>query len=413
MTYGPGGPRSYFYEPLDIDLDRTTDDQLDAYAQREENGHRAPPQEEPLEPLPFTSVASWHGTPIPERRWTVLNRVPAANVTLMSGDGGVGKTILALHLCAAVALGRDWLGSMPECGPAMAFCCEDDDGELHRRVALVADHYGVSLAEMPDFHWCSMAGDEALLATPNKNGIIQPTKLFTRLREAALDIKPKFIVLDNSADIFGGSENDRAQVRQFITILRGLAMAANAGVLLTSHPSLTGISSGSGLSGSTGWNNNVRSRMYFRKVTTEKDEEPDPDVRNPGDHEGQLRPRRRNRRAPLAERPVPAGRRHRHTRQAGRRPGSRQPVPRTPRPLHAAGPQRLRPADRQHVRANPVLDRPREEGKAPGLGGRHGPAIRRQQDQGRALRPTVPTGLEDRAVLKCVPHQEGPSLLAF
>jgi RecA-family ATPase len=278
-AYGPGGPRSYFYEPPEIDLNRVTDDQLDAYAQRQENSHQAPPRDEPPAPLPFTSVASWHGTPIPEREWTVLNRVPAANVTLMSGDGGVGKTILALHLCAAVALGRDWLGSMPECGPAMAFCCEDDDGELHRRVALVADHYGVSFADMPDFHWCSMAGDEALLATPNKNGIIQPTKLFTRLREAALDIKPKFIVLDNSADIFGGSENDRAQVRQFITILRGLAMAANAGVLLTSHPSLTGISSGSGLSGSTGWNNNVRSRMYFRKVTTEKDEEPDPDLR--------------------------------------------------------------------------------------------------------------------------------------
>jgi AAA domain len=51
--------------------------------------------------LPFTSVATWHGTVVPEREWTVLNRVPAKNVTLMSGDGGVGKTILALHLCAA------------------------------------------------------------------------------------------------------------------------------------------------------------------------------------------------------------------------------------------------------------------------------------------------------------------------
>jgi RecA-family ATPase len=239
------------------------------------------PEKKPDEvaPLPFTSIASWHGMPVPERRWTVLNRVPAKNVTLMSGDGGVGKTILALHLCAAIALGRDWLGSMPQPGPAMGLFCEDDDGELHRRIALIADYYGVSLAEMPDLHVRSMAGDEALLATPDKNGIIKPTDLFIRLQKTALDIRPRLIVIDNSADVFGGNENDRAQVRQFITVLRGLAMTADAGVLLTSHPSLTGISSGSGLSGSTGWNNNVRSRMYFKKVAGEKDDEPDPDAR--------------------------------------------------------------------------------------------------------------------------------------
>lgn len=124
-----------------------------------------------------------------------------------------------------------------------------------------------------------MAGEDALLATPDNKGIIKPTELFIRLQKTALQIKPKLIVIDNSADVFGGNENDRSQVRQFITILRGLAITAETAVLLTSHPSLTGINSGSGLSGSTGWNNNVRSRMYFRKMTTDKGEEPDPDLR--------------------------------------------------------------------------------------------------------------------------------------
>jgi RecA-family ATPase len=54
---------------------------------------------------------------------------------------------------------------------------------------------------------------------------------------------------------------------------------SGAAVLLTSHPSLTGMSSGSGLSVSTAWNASVRSRMYFKRATTEKDEEPDPDLR--------------------------------------------------------------------------------------------------------------------------------------
>ena len=125
----------------------------------------------------------------------------------------------------------------------------------------------------------SMAGEEALLAVPDKSGMMKPTEMFVRLQKSACDIRPKLIVIDNSADVFGGNENDRTQVRQFITILRGLAMTANAGVLLTSHPSLSGLNSGSGLSGSTGWNNNVRSRAYFKRVIVEKDDEPDPNLR--------------------------------------------------------------------------------------------------------------------------------------
>jgi hypothetical protein len=39
-------------------------------------------------------------------------------------------------------------------------------------------------------------------------------------------------------------------VRQFIGLLRGLAITGNSAVLIAVHPSLTGISSGTGLSGS-------------------------------------------------------------------------------------------------------------------------------------------------------------------
>jgi RecA-family ATPase len=125
----------------------------------------------------------------------------------------------------------------------------------------------------------SLAGRDALLATPNRNGLIKPTQLFAQLNAAACKVHPRLIVLDNSADVFGGNENDRAQVRQFIGILRGLAIAADTGVLLTSHPSLTGINSGTGLSGSTAWNASVRSRLWMRRATTDKDEEPDPELR--------------------------------------------------------------------------------------------------------------------------------------
>jgi RecA-family ATPase len=81
------------------------------------------------------------------------------------------------------------------------------------------------------------------------------------------------------SDIFIGNENDRGQVRQFIALLRRLAIDANTGLIICSHPSLTGINTGTGLSGSTGWHNSVRARMYLRPAVTEEGEEPDPELR--------------------------------------------------------------------------------------------------------------------------------------
>ena len=66
------------------------------------------------------------GATAPEREWVVQDRVPLKNVTLLSGEGGVGKSIVSLHLAVATVLGRDWLSALPTPGPALVVCCEDD-----------------------------------------------------------------------------------------------------------------------------------------------------------------------------------------------------------------------------------------------------------------------------------------------
>ena len=235
--------------------------------------------DEAANPLVFIDFTAWQNQPVPERSWVVRDRIPLNNVTLFSGEGAVGKTIVSLQLAVATVLGRDWLKALPEPGPIIAVCCEDDTDELHRRLDAILRHYQASFTDLADLHLISLAGDDALLATPRRDGLLQPTGLFKQLGEAARDLKPKLILIDNSADVFGGNENDRAQVRQFIGMLRGLAMVSNAGAMLTSHPSLTGITTGTGLSGSTAWNASVRSRLYLKRATTAKDEEPDPNVR--------------------------------------------------------------------------------------------------------------------------------------
>jgi RecA-family ATPase len=230
-------------------------------------------------PLPFCDIGAWAEREPPPREWAVPDRFPLRNVALFSGEGAVGKSILLMQLGAAHVLAKDWLQTLPAPGPFLYLNAEDEEDELHRRFAAVA--YGASLTELKGhLHLLALAGQDAVLGCPDRaNGLIQATPLFSRLTEAARDIRPKLIGLDTSADIFAGNENDRAQVRQFIGLLRGLAIAADAAVIVAVHPSLTGINSGTGLSGNTAWHNSVRARAYMRPIKTDDGSEPDKSLR--------------------------------------------------------------------------------------------------------------------------------------
>src|SRR5262249_44439727 len=98
--------------------------------------------------LAFVGMSRWDSEDAPTRKWAVLDRLPFSLPSLFSGEGATGKTNLELQLCAAHVLGRDWLNTLPELGPAIYLGCEDEADELHRRLADIAKHYGVTFADL-------------------------------------------------------------------------------------------------------------------------------------------------------------------------------------------------------------------------------------------------------------------------
>jgi len=50
------------------------------------------------QPLDITIAASLADKPVPERQWAVAEWIPSRQVTLLSGDGGIGKSLLAMQL---------------------------------------------------------------------------------------------------------------------------------------------------------------------------------------------------------------------------------------------------------------------------------------------------------------------------
>jgi RecA-family ATPase len=137
-------------------------------------------------------------------------------------------------------------------------------------------YYGAPFAGLHGkLHIVSLAGMDAVLgALSRKSSAIEPTLLYDKLYEMVGDLKPVMIGIASSANVFAGNEIDRSQVQQFVALLTRLAKLSHGSTNLIAHPSLSGISTDSGLSGSTQWHNAVRARAYFKGVNV-KDGEPE------------------------------------------------------------------------------------------------------------------------------------------
>ena len=233
------------------------------------------------QPLPWIDFSKWDGQPVPHRKWAIRDRVPLNQAGLFSGEGGTGKSILELTKNVAHVTGKDWLGSMPEPGPAFYLGAEDDVDELHIRIAAIAAHYGTTFKELTEggLHVLCLLGKDATLCAPTRSGKVETTDLYKRIYEAAGDIKPKNISVDTLSRAFAGNEIDRVQVYAFANHMQALAMVASGSVTVLAHPSLQGIASGSGISGSTAWHGAFRFRQYLKGARSEPGEQPDGDLR--------------------------------------------------------------------------------------------------------------------------------------
>jgi RecA-family ATPase len=214
-------------------------------------------------PLPVIDPRDWQGQSVPDRQWFVEGLIPDRTVTNLSGAGGSGKTEIILQLIAASSLQTQWFGKDVSAGPCLYYGAEDEADELHRRLAKIVERAGHNLSDLEGIRLIPMAGLDAVLAEPDRKANLVATAIYPKLVSQAMTLRPKLIVIDPSADVFGGDEVNRAQVRKFVSMLRAMAMHIDCAVLLLSHPSLTGLNSGTGTSGSTAWNNSVRSRLYL------------------------------------------------------------------------------------------------------------------------------------------------------
>lgn len=211
--------------------------------------------------LPLFNPADWTNLTPPERQWRWDSFIPDFQATLLTGAGAAGKSLATQQMCTCVALGLPFLGIPTKQAPALYITCEDDLDELHRRQEAICAALGVALDDTRDkLFLLSLQGEIGNeIATFDNDGTMTIAPRYTQIERTCISKGIKFVTLDNTAHTFAGSENDRHQVAGFVNLNNRLAQMIGGSVLMVGHPNKAGDS----YSGSTAWENQVRSRLYL------------------------------------------------------------------------------------------------------------------------------------------------------
>jgi RecA-family ATPase len=221
-------------------------------------------------PAKFITPAAWPNEAPPPVDWLVAGFIQRGDVTTLHGDGGAGKTDIALRLAANVERGAaEWLGlelTPTANGPVVFISAEDPERKVRRRLWHHAKHDGYDLNAVTNLHlWFPAKMSGTVLAVPDRyTGTMKPTAAFQSLAAAIVDLRPVLVITDNVAATYGGNQNDRAQVRSFVNLWADIAEGpSRPAVLLLDHPSLSGLTNNTGRGGNMDWRNAVRSALHL------------------------------------------------------------------------------------------------------------------------------------------------------
>ncbi|EZP72342.1 hypothetical protein BV96_01775 [Sphingomonas paucimobilis] len=227
----------------------------------------------PPQLLASLDLAALAGLKPQAKRFAIERLAPLAEVTLFTGPGSAGKSLLGQQLATAAAAGVQCLGLNVMAGPAIYLTCEDDAEQLHWRQAHISDAMGTPMASLAGrLHLISLRGElDNPLMVDQGQGRLTPSQSYKRLVDTIHTTGSRLVILDNVAHLFTGNENDRGDVTRFVNLLNRLAGETGAAILLLGHPPKPGrpTDAAHDYSGSTAWINAVRSQF---KIDHERDE---------------------------------------------------------------------------------------------------------------------------------------------
>jgi len=228
-------------------------------------------------PPPLDLAALAKRKPVPPR-FKLRGMLPCGYATLLAGHGGVGKSAIALYLAVCIAAGLDFFGIPVERSRVMYLSCEDREGLLHWRLSFICAALGVDLEQLHREGWLvvlDLVGRETILWERDPKTGHSVTSAHACLAERIARHRTQVLFVDGVSDTYGGSEGSKTEVKRYVNALVALVPADDGAVVLIGHvnrPTASAPETSEGYSGTTGWHNAVRARLYLYPETRDGDD---------------------------------------------------------------------------------------------------------------------------------------------
>ncbi len=170
--------------------------------------------------------------PPPPLLWCVDGLLAQPSLTMLVGDPGSKKTLLAIDLAVCVALGQPWLAHSVKQGPVLFIDEQSGPSQFWSRLnSALKGHAAV--AETP-LHYASLSGQG-----------LRDKESAAALTKRAQALGASLIVFDAFANLLrGGGESSLGAVRPVLLNLRRMAESCRAAILVTHHTNRRGVFGG-------------------------------------------------------------------------------------------------------------------------------------------------------------------------
>jgi len=241
-----------------------------------------------LEPQSIVEITPWSEIGDINREWLIPYWLPANTVTMFTGQGGAGKSWFTLQIICEITTGfQQWacltpdVSSTADSSPTSKVVLatyEDEPAEIKRRLYALASsiHWIEDALDTikQNFHIVDMRGVGSIWGPGIGNHISNTGDLLSsgdNLRSICKDMKARLLVIDPLSGAFGGNENDRTAVYDFISNFRKWGDATECAILVIGHLPKYAEGKNTGFSGSTAWEASVRSMWMLSKQEDDKD----------------------------------------------------------------------------------------------------------------------------------------------
>ena len=193
------------------------------------------------------------------QRWLVQSLWGESSVGVIGGAPKCSKTWLGLDLALSVATGTACLGkyAVPQPGPVLVYLAEDALPIVRQRVAGMARHRGLELADVA-IH---------VITSPTLQLDREPHRSW--LLETARRLRPRLLLLDPLVRLHGIDENHAGEVAGLLAYFRSLQRQLDLSVVLVHHTrknAAGGVAAGQGLRGSSDLHAFGDSNLYLRRT---------------------------------------------------------------------------------------------------------------------------------------------------